>query len=255
MLLDSSAPRNLPKVIDFCTPDADSSSTSYPADPPQGLSRVIFFSDSPMPAEPTSKRTIAFIDGQNLFHNARNAFGYNFPNYDVQKLAQAVCAPRGWTLTGVKFYTGVPSASDNPFWNGFWSNKLAMMGRRGIEVYSRPLVYRHKTIAVPGFGNHTFLSGEEKGIDVRLALDALDSAHRFEFDVALIFSQDQDLSELASLTRLVASFQNRWIKIASAFPDDPAASNRRGINHTDWCPINKATYDSCIDPRDYRPKP
>lgn len=247
--------RNLTEVIDFCTPDADSSSTSYPADPPQGLSRVIFFSDSPMPAEPTPKRTIAFIDGQNLFHNARNAFGYNFPNYDVQKLAQVVCATRGWTLTGVKFYTGVPSASDNPFWNGFWSNKLAMMGRRGIEVYSRPLVYRHKTIAVPGFGNHTFLSGEEKGIDVRLALDALDSAHRFEFDVALIFSQDQDLSELASLTRLVASFQNRWIKIASAFPDDPAASNRRGINHTDWCPINKATYDSCIDPRDYRPKP
>lgn len=208
-----------------------------------------------MPPEPAVKRTIAFVDGQNLFHNARNAFGYTYPNYDVQKLGDAVCAPRGWSLERVQFYTGVPSAVDNAFWHGFWSNKLAMMGRRGIVVYSRTLVYRTKTIDVPGFGPHSFLSGEEKGIDVRLALDALDAAHRNEFDVALIFSQDQDLSELASLIRLVAGFQGRWIKIASAFPVSAGAANRRGIDRTDWCPIDKATYDACIDPRDYRPKP
>ena len=71
---------------------------------------------------------------------------------------------------------------------------------------------------------------------------------------ALIFSQDQDLSELASLIRLVATFQSRWIKIASAFPDSPAAGNRRGINRTDWHPIDKASYDASIDSRDYRPK-
>jgi hypothetical protein len=99
----------------------------------------------------------------------------------------------------VHFYTGVPSATDNAFWHGFWSNKLAMMGRRGVTVYSRSLVYRNKTIQVPGFGAHTFLGGEKKGIDVRLALDALDAAHRNQFDVAVIFSQDQDLSELGSL--------------------------------------------------------
>ena len=208
-----------------------------------------------MPAEPAVKRTIAFVDGQNLFHNARNVFGYTYPNYDVQKLAQAVCTTHGWQLERVQFYTGVPSVSDNPFWHGFWSNKLAMMGRRGVVVFSRPLVYRNKTVQVPGYGPYTFPAGEEKGIDVRLALDALDAAHRRLFDVALLFSQDQDLSELGALVRQVAGFQNRWIKIASAFPDGPAASNRRGINRSDWCPIDKATYDACIDPRDYRPGP
>jgi uncharacterized LabA/DUF88 family protein len=208
-----------------------------------------------MPAEPAVKRTIAFVDGQNLFHNARNAFGYSFPNYDVQKLARAVCAARGWTLERVQFYTGVPSSGDNGFWHSFWSNKLAMMGRRGVAVYSRPLVYRNKTIEVPGFGPYRFLAGEEKGIDVRLALDALDAAHQGQLDVALIFSQDQDLSELASLIRQVARSQDRWIKIASAFPDCTGASNRRGINGTDWCPIDRATYDACIDLRDYRPTP
>ncbi len=59
-----------------------------------------------MPAEPAVKRAIAFVDGQNLFHNVRNAFGYTYPNYDVQKLAQAVCTSRGWTLERVQFYTG-----------------------------------------------------------------------------------------------------------------------------------------------------
>ncbi len=208
-----------------------------------------------MPHEPAVKRTFAFVDGQNLFHNVRTAFGYTYPNYDVQKLARSMCAARGWTLEKVQFYTGVPSLADKPFWHGFWANKLAMMGRRGVAVYSRPLVYRSKTIQVPGVGPYTFLVGEEKGIDVRLALDALDGVHQQQFDVALIFSQDQDLSELATLTRQVAHIQNRWIKIASAYPSGPGAVNRRGINRTDWCTIDKATYDACIDPRDYRPIP
>jgi uncharacterized LabA/DUF88 family protein len=39
--------------------------------------------------------------------------------------------------------------------------------------------------------------GREKGIDVRLALDILLLGFRSEYDVAVVFSQDQDLSEVA----------------------------------------------------------
>jgi hypothetical protein len=35
----------------------------------------------------------------------------------------------------------------------------------------------------------------------------------------------------------------------------PASANRKGIHSTDWLPIDRATYDSCLDTRDYRPKP
>ena len=206
-----------------------------------------------MPAEPTIKRAIAFVDGQNLYRNVLGTFGCTHPNFDIEKLSQAVCAARGWQLDRINFYTGVPSAADNPRWNTFWTKKLASLGRRpNVVIYSRQLVYRNKSIQVPGFGLHTFQSGEEKGIDVRLALDVLDAAHRNEFDVALIFSQDQDLSELVTLIHLVAGFQNRWIKIASAFPHSPNASNKRGIDRTEWCLIDQATYEACIDPRDYR---
>ncbi len=205
-----------------------------------------------MPAEPANKRAIAFIDGQNLYHMARQAFGYTYPNYDVQKLAQAICTLKGWNLDRVCFYTGVPDATDNAFWNGFWKKKLLGMSRRGISVYSRSLVYRNKVVTLPDGTTHSFLTGEEKGIDVRLALDVLDLAHRNEYDVAVIFSQDQDLTELVDLIRAVVGFQNRWIRIASAYPDSPTKTYRRGIDRTDWCPIDRTTYDACIDPIDYR---
>jgi hypothetical protein len=31
--------------------------------------------------------------------------------------------------------------------------------------------------------------------------------------------------------------------------------DRRGIDRTDWIRIDRATYDSCLDRMDYRPKP
>ncbi len=128
------------------------------------------------------------------------------------------------------------------------------MGREGVYVFARPLKYRTRTIRLRDGSVRSFLSGEEKGIDVRLALDAVRMAHRHEYDVAVILSQDQDLSEVAEEVRSIAREQGRWIKIASAFPASPAAPNRRGIDKTDWIRIDRATYDNCLDRRDYRRK-
>jgi uncharacterized LabA/DUF88 family protein len=203
--------------------------------------------------EPTTKRCIVFIDGQNLYHAAREAFGYTYPNSDVLALAQTVCRDQGWNLAQVRFYTGVPDSGDDPLWHGFWSRKLATMGRQGVRVFSRSLRYRNKVVRLSDGSTHTFLAGEEKGIDVRIALDVIRMAHRREYDVAVVFSQDQDLSEVAEEVRLIAREQNRWIKVASAFPFSPTTRNRRGIEKTDWIRIDRTTYDACLDPRDYRP--
>jgi hypothetical protein len=72
--------------------------------------------------------------------------------------------------------------------------------------------------------------------------------------VAVIFSQDQDLSEVAEEIRTIAQEQDRWIKIVSAFPFSPTSRNRRGIEKTDWIRIDRALYGACLDRRDYRPK-
>jgi hypothetical protein len=94
---------------------------------------------------------------------------------------------------------------------------------------------------------------DEKGTDIRIALDIIRLAHANEYDVGLILSQDQDLSEAASEIRVIAREQRRWIRLASAFPYSPGSRFRRGIDYTDWIPIAKADYDTCIDPTDYRP--
>ena len=96
-----------------------------------------------MPPEPATKRTIAFVDGQNLFYAAKEAFGCTYPNYAPLALARAVCAAQGWQLTAARFYTGVPDAQDNPFWNHFWTAKLAAMGTRGINGTDWIKVDRH----------------------------------------------------------------------------------------------------------------
>ena len=121
-------------------------------------------------------------------------------------------------------------------------------------MYSRSLVYRNKVVRLPDDSEHSYLTGEEKGIDVRLAIDIISMAWQSMFDVALVFSQDQDLSEVAREIRDIARRQNRWIKIASAFPFSPVVRKARGIDWTDWMRIDRATYDACLDPREYRPK-
>ena len=192
------------------------------------------------------------MDGQNLFRAAKQAFGYTYPNYEVADLASAVARDRAWNLLGSHFYTGVPDALDDAAWSQFWTAKLLQMSRQGVQTFSRALRYRNKVVRLADGTQQTVLVGQEKGIDVRLALDVVAAAYQDEADVLLVFSQDQDLSEVAVEIRQIARQQNRWIKMASAFPVSAASMNRRGINGTDWITIDRALYDSCLDRRDYR---
>jgi uncharacterized LabA/DUF88 family protein len=207
-----------------------------------------------MATESSRKRAVAFVDGQNLFHAVREAFGYTYPNYDVQALAKTVCQAKDWDLIQARFDTGIPAPADDPFWHHFWSAKLRAMSWGKVAVFSRTLRYRNKNVRLSDGTEYTFLAGEEKGIDVRIALDVIRMAHRWDYDVALLFSQDQDLSEVADEVRLIAKEQSRWLKIACAFPFSPTTRNRRGIEKTDWIRIDRAIYDRCVDHRDYRPK-
>lgn len=213
------------------------------------------------------KEAIIFIDGQNLFKAVEECFGYTYPNYDVEALSQLVCFRNDWTLKRVHFYTGIPSIKEDSSWNNFWANKLASMGQRGIKVFKRELRYRENTIECPNgaefifeekkvqcphSGKFKFRIPKEKGIDIRLAIDVLRSVLNNESDVIIIFSQDQDLTEVVMEIKKIAASQKRWLTIISAFPVATHSTNNRGINDTDWFKLHKVDYDSCIDPRDYR---
>ncbi len=206
-----------------------------------------------MPDEPAEKRAVAFFDGQNLYHHAKAAFGHHHPNYDPVRLFDAVCTAHDWQNNGVRFYTGVPSVAKSSMWHGYWSKRLLAMRRAGILVTDRRLRYYETEVVLEDGSRQTVETPQEKGIDVRLALDVVRLARTNHFDVGVIFSQDQDLAEVVDDIQEISRDDDRWIKLVSAFPVGPTATATRGINNTDWFPMDQAFYDSCLDPRDYRP--
>lgn len=193
--------------------------------------------------------TVVFIDGQNLYHLARTAWAratgqarYAWPCYDVVKLAQALTARiPDRTLTGIRFYTGVPDAHStrarSAFWHGFWTNKLRAMATQSVSIYK----------------GRINLGGQEKGVDVRLALDVVQLTYESQYDCGIIVSQDWDFGSAVSLAKIIARNQSRTVMFESAFPYYNNNTSRRGIPGTTWVHIDQALYDSCYDPADYRP--
>jgi uncharacterized LabA/DUF88 family protein len=215
-----------------------------------------------MALEPAIKSVMAFFDGQNLYRHAKDAFGYHHPNYDPVKLHKAICAERGWRPTLTRFYTGVPSQIESPMWAAYWSNRVLALKRAGVAVTTRPIRYHKEKVfdhngdpVLNDDGTQKMITvPHEKGIDVRLALDLVSLARRKQFDIALIFSQDQDLHEVVQEIWEIAKEQDRWVRVACAFPSGSNATSERGIDKTEWCPMEKEFYDQHLDPRDYRPK-
>ena len=199
--------------------------------------------------EPDLPRAVTFFDTQNFYRMTKAIFpGITHPNFDPVKLSNLVCKKKGWQLCETRLYTGVPDKKTNVFWNAFWNNKISALKRSGVICYTRPLVNHKTTRKLPDGTEETITVPAEKGIDVRIALDIISMANKNLYDVAILFSQDQDLSEVAKEIRSVAKYQNRWIKIASAYTNTKVY----GIKGTDWITISYEEYASCIDPHNYR---
>jgi uncharacterized LabA/DUF88 family protein len=205
-----------------------------------------------MSAVPAPNRAIAFFDGQNLFAAARDAFGFNTPSYGVPRLAQGIALERGWDLIETRFYTGLPNRQEHPRLHHHWTLRLRRMRADGVVVTARPLRRRRRRARLDDGEDVEFTVLEEKGIDVRIALDVVRAVLAGACDVVLLFSQDQDFAELADEVRAIAREQQRWIRIASAYPVGPGTRNTRGVERTDWIPIDRATYEAFMETREAR---
>jgi uncharacterized LabA/DUF88 family protein len=205
-----------------------------------------------MPLVPKTLRAYVFFDGQNLFGTAKAAFGYRYPNYDAVALAHHVCTAYRLRCDHISFYTGVHRPDVNKFWYDFWSHKLQVMTTRGVSVFSRPLAYSIETISLPDGSAGSARVAREKGIDVRMALDIVRYAREAAYDVAVIFSQDQDLSEAVDEVHRIRQDQDRWLKVYCAFPVPSSGRHRPWLHGASPIKVTKSEYDACIDPLDYR---
>ena len=187
-----------------------------------------------------SNRAVALIDGMNLYNHARNAFGDRDGRYDPVKLAQAVAASQDCELVQTRFYVGVPPATRHRRLHEYWQARLLAMEESGVFVFR-------------GTVNYSGRQGQEKGVDVRIALDSIQLILDEICDTLIIFSTDQDFRQIKPTALNVAARVNTRVRMKSAFPRTDGYLVR-GIDGTDWIPFGQVTYAQCLDPRDYWPR-
>ena len=163
-------------------------------------------------------KAVALFDGQNIYHMLRHAFGNLRADFNPKKLAMTVCNHQKWNLVEARYYTGIHSTQENPKLNAVMQSHLDKMASIGVHTYARTLHYQNGI-------------AREKGIDMRIALDAVRIVHSRSADVVLLFSQDQDFVELAEEFRQLNRSHKSAVKIACAFPEKQGF---RGIDKTDW---------------------
>lgn len=166
------------------------------------------------------RRVAVFFDGRNARGAAAKAFDSDeLADFSPRLLARQVCEAQGWQLASVSYYIGLPgegrlvrgeSRAD-------WEMRLSHWRRQGVRVVTRPLSGRNK----------------EKGIDVRLALDMTWQFRRGHYDIALIFSQDQDFQEVVDELREIGRLEGRRVLTVCAFPGREDPKFNRGIDNVD----------------------
>jgi len=122
------------------------------------------------------------------------------------------------------------------------------MGRQGIINYSRELRYGKIELKDSAGKSLVFNAPREKGVDLRLGVEAVSLAYQNKYDVALVFSQDQDFTELVKELRSISVLKGRWIRLACAYLPD----GQEPIHGAEPILIEKLAYDACLDERDYR---
>lgn len=141
-----------------------------------------------------SARVIVFLDYQNVYNGAREAFDLRgqpsrYGQIDPLRLSELLVArhPEASRLAGVRVYRGRPDSSRQSQAYGANMRQSDAQVQRGhglVEVITRTLRYPSDWPQTPA---------QEKGIDVALAVDFVTMAVRSAYDIGVLMSTDTDL--------------------------------------------------------------
>ncbi len=131
---------------------------------------------------------VVFIDYQNMYRGAREAFGWEgepgyIGNFRPLALGRALADSLGGDLVQVRAYTGVPHPEKNRLGHAIMQRRLAAWKADDpsiVEVLDRTLRYPPP-------------EGREKGVDVQLAVDFVRLAIEGSYKRAILASCDTDL--------------------------------------------------------------
>lgn len=196
----------------------------------------------------TQDRLALFVDYQNCYRGARSAFFHDddpAPRGQVRPRQLGMrLAERGEVrrvLVGVFVYRGLPSSSRDSKGFGAAERQIAHWQRESlVRAWSRPLNYRDPS------------RPQEKGVDVKIAVDMVTMAMRDEFDIAVLFSNDTDfVPAIESVMNIKGS--DLACEVATWVPSDgrrikpiQLAGRRLWVNR-----LSRADYNRVEDNTDY----
>lgn len=193
-----------------------------------------------------SERLVLFIDAQNFYHGARQAF-FNESDWHVcgqfkpLELGQLICsrAPVGKTrlLHQVLVYTGRPDSEKEPSTYAAHMRQCAAWEKVDATVI-------HRTLRYPSDWPNS--KAQQKGIDVALAIDFVAFAIDDKYDVGVIASTDSDLKPALEFVHRRHGTV-RCIEVAAW--KSAVAPKRLSIPGAHiWCYwLDKSDYDSVAD--------
>jgi uncharacterized LabA/DUF88 family protein len=209
-----------------------------------------------MPEGRVPDRVVVFLDWQNVYRGAREAFcSLQAPHWEGQvdplRLAQHLAAdsPFDRELKQVRIYRGQPDASRDPKGYAACSRQVGVWRQSAlVSVTTRTLRYP------PGWPS-PYQPGErpqEKGIDVALAIDFVAMAVRGEYEVGILMSTDTDLKPALEAVAALTSTHGKRADVAAW--SVPGRHDRRlaitGRNlYCHW--MDKYVYDRITDGTDY----
>ena len=192
-----------------------------------------------------SKRLVLFIDAQNTYKNAREAFFTPTAHHihgqinplEVGKLVVNRTIQQA-TLHQVRIYSGRPDSTKEPKTYAAHMKQCLVWQKTGIEVTTRTLLYIKN--AKP----------QEKGIDVALAIDFVTMAVDNKYDIGVIFATDSDLRP--ALEYVYSKYHNS-ISVAVVSWKTSQFKKRLSIDNANiWCHfLSISDYHSVADLTDY----
>ena len=135
------------------------------------------------------RRLVVFIDYQNMYRSAREAFGWlaeggHFGSFRPYGLGRQLVRDESRVLSQVRVYTGIHTPYRNPAQHGQMQRRmLSWVATAPEKVQVFPRMLRYDANGKP----------REKGVDVELAIDIVSLATDDAFDVLAVASADTDL--------------------------------------------------------------
>ena len=203
----------------------------------------------------TSKRVILFIDHQNMYKGARDAFfsssrpHFTAGQFNPVKMGELICSlphpPPGSTrrLEQVRIYTGQPDNIKQPNSYAASRKQFASWVRQGVKLFPRKLRYPSDFPANPP---------KEKGVDVALSIDFVALAIDGAYDVGIIASTDTDM--VPALEFVIQRFHGNPCVEVTAWHGEgknyyPRLSSKTWRTWCHW--LKKADYEAIHDPKNY----